>query len=212
LTTIGTPHTGNVLADAVQQDDPALQHAIDTLLGTVSLLARMVTGDPQDAQGAVQALSRAFMLKYFNRIIKDDPDVPCFAIAGDPGALEFVSPLMRLTYPVLNEIDVARGGGPNDGFVTLESALFGNISEAYAALGGADGVERRDHWQVLGVVQADHVGQVGIPLQLMPSTAFDHLALFAGLAQFLDPTYIGEMSLQKDGRWHRKPKPSPVPA
>jgi hypothetical protein len=72
-------------------------------------------------------------------------------------------------------------------------------------------VRRRDaRWQVLGVVQADHIAEVGIPLRLLPSDAYDHLALFAGLAHSLDPAYIAEMSLQKDGRWLRKPKARPA--
>ena len=72
--------------------------------------------------------------------------------------------------------------------------------------------ERRHHWQVLGCVRADHVAEVGIPLQLLPSDSYDHLSLFAGLAQSLDTAYVADMTLQKDGRWRRQSKPEGTPA
>ncbi len=36
----------------------------------------------------------------------------------------------------------------------------------------------------------------------------DHLAFFAGLAQFLDDAYPMKMKLRKDGHWERTPKSS----
>jgi triacylglycerol lipase len=212
VTTLATPHLGSALADEVEQEVPAHQQAVDTLLRLVGLVAQLVKGDPQDALRAVRVLSRGFMLEHFNRIIRDDPSVPCYAIAGDPGSPDVVNPLLRPAYQALNDTDPSEGGGPNDAFVTVESSLFGNLPEAYVGQESPQLAEHRGaHWQVLGVVQADHIAEVGIPLRLLPSNAYDHLALFAGLAQSLDPAYIAEMSLRKDGRWLRKPKPKPAP-
>ncbi len=210
LTTLATPHLGSVLADEVEQDEPAHQRALDALLGALSVLAYIVKGDPQDVRRAVRALSRSFMLEHFNRIIADDPAVPCYAIAGDPGSPDLVGPLMLPGFLALNEADPSEGGGPNDGLVTVESSLFGNLPQACAGQGSGELAEQqRDHWQVLGAVQADHVTEVGIPLQILPRNAYDHFALFAGLAQLLDPAYVAEMSLQKDGRWRRQPQGEP---
>jgi pimeloyl-ACP methyl ester carboxylesterase len=207
VTTLATPHLGSPLADEVEQEVPAHQDAVDALLRLVSLVAQLVKGDPQDARRAVRVLSRRFMLEHFNRIIQDDPSVPCYAIAGDPACPSVVNPLLRPTYLALNQIDPSLGGGPNDALVTVESSFFGNVPESYAGQESAQlAAHQRAHWQVLGVVQADHIAEVGIPLRLLPSDAYDHLALFAGLAHSLDPAYIAEMSLQKDGRWLRKPK------
>jgi triacylglycerol lipase len=211
VTTLATPHLGSAIADELEPKTPAQQQALDTLLLLVSVLAQLVRGNPQDAKRAVSALSRSFMLEHFNRIIRDDPTVPCFAIAGDPGSAASVGPLLLPGFLALHAIDPANGGGPNDGLVTVESSLFGNLPEAYAGQGSPEVDEqRRDHWEVLGTLQADHVAEVGIPLRLLPSAAYDHMAFFAGLAQFLDPAYIAEMTLRKDGRWRRLSKPAPV--
>jgi len=204
LTTISTPHLGSALADEVEQEEPAHQGAVDALLALVGLVATLVRCDPQDARRAVVALSRSYVLEYFNPIIADDPGVPCHAIAGDPGS-ELVGPLLRPTFEALNDIDPAEGGGPNDGLVTVKSALFGNVPEERGKrkTGAAPVAPRRRHWKTLGSVQADHITQVGIPLQLPHRAAYDHLALFAGLAQRVDPSYTAALALQRDGRWRR---------
>ena len=41
--------------------------------------------------------------------------------------------------------------------------------------------------------------------RLASGFAYDHLAFFAGLAQFLDDAYPVEMKLRKDGHWERRP-------
>jgi hypothetical protein len=107
----------------------------------------------------------------------------------------------------IREIDPAQGGGPNDGLVTVTSSLFGNPTAAYPELV----VHRRPKWKTLGVVQADHIAEVGIPLWFQPSETHDHLAFFAGLAQFLDDAYTAKMTLSRDGGWERTPKSRPMP-
>jgi triacylglycerol esterase/lipase EstA (alpha/beta hydrolase family) len=212
VTTIATPHLGSALTDVADSRDRTRRRALDFLLRIVSVIAQLVQGDPQNAKDAVEALSPGFMKDYFNPIIEDDPSVPCYAIAGDPGSPDLVGPLLQLGYRVLLDLNPSQGGGPNDGLVTVESSFFGNLPEAYA--GGSSSAyaeQRRHHWQILGCVRADHIAEVGIPLQLLPSDSYDHFSLFAGLAQFLDPAYVAEMTLQEDGRWRRQPKPGSAP-
>ena len=150
------------------------------------------------------ALSRSYVLEHFNPIIADDPAVPCHAIAGDPGP-ELVGPLLRPAFEALNDIEPSDGGGPNDGLVTVKSALFGNVpaERATRSRGGRPAVQRRRHWKTLGSVQADHITEVGIPLQMPHRAAYDHFALFAGLAQLQDPFYTAALALERDGRWRR---------
>ncbi len=212
LTTIGTPHCGQVLVDQLEESDPREREAMEGLLDFISIAARIFTCDPQDAVAAVKAMSREYMGEYFNPIIQEPSEVLCYAIAGDPGSRKLVNPLMRSSYESLLEMGPEEGGGPNDGFVTLESALFGNIPEAYVADEGESlryTEEPRPSWQVLGVVSADHIAEVGIPLQFPANEEYDHLACFAGLAQFLDPGYVAEMKLERSGRWARRLKSAP---
>jgi triacylglycerol esterase/lipase EstA (alpha/beta hydrolase family) len=215
LTTIGTPHCGTVLVDELEESEPREREAMEGLLDFISIAARIFTCDPQDAVAAVKAMSRDYMREYFNAIIQEPSEVPCYAMAGDPANPERVNPLMRSSYESLLKMGPEEGGGPNDGFVTLESALFGNMPEAYVAEERESlrySEEPRPNWQVLGVVSADHIAEVGMPLQFPANEEYDHLACFAGFAQFLDPGYVAEMTLERSGRWARRLKSAPPSA
>ena len=59
-------------------------------------------------------------------------------------------------------------------------------------------------WRRVGLIQADHIAEVGLELRFPPSDAYDHLAFFAGLAQSRDAAYTAKMRLMKDGRWERE--------
>ena len=61
------------------------------------------------------------------------------------------------------------------------------------------------------MIQADHVEMVGIPAQLIGTEVYDHLAAFAGLAQFLDPAIDEDMTLEKNGQWTRHPRRATQP-
>ena len=76
LTTIATPHFGSVIADAVVQDIPGHKQAVKALMCSLNLITALIRGEQQDTDRAVKALSRAFMLDYFNDIIEDDPERP----------------------------------------------------------------------------------------------------------------------------------------
>ncbi len=207
LTTVGTPHLGTELVDRLDEARTEKRVILKGLVDFLSIATWIYKGEPQDAYTALNMLSREYMTKHFNRIIGDAPSVPCYAIAGDPQRGKRVNPLMFDSYETLRAVTRQQGGGPNDGLVTVESALFGNLPEAYYKQPFSSPVdEARPHWQVLGVVNADHVGQVGIPLQFPSNEDFDHFAMFSGMAQLLDPGYQAEMKLEPDGRWSRQRK------
>lgn len=209
LTTIATPHFGSVIADAVVQDIPGHKQAVKALMCSLNLITALIRGEQQDTDRAVKALSRAFMLDYFNEIIEEDPNVRYYAVAGDPGCRDVVHPWLRPEYKDIKRTDPGEGGGPNDGLVTVSGSLFGNLPPAYDDH-NYPGLKshRRENWTSLGVIEADHIAEVGLELRIKRPNAYDHLAFFAGLAQFLDDAYPAQMKLRKDGHWERRPESS----
>lgn len=213
VTTIATPHFGSVIADAVVKEIPGHEQAVDALMWSLNLITALVRGEQQDTDRAVTALTRKFMLEDFNRIIEDDPNVRYYAVAGDPGNLKVVHPWLRPEYRDLIETDPSEGGGPNDGLVTVNSSLFGNPPPGSEAQDLPElKPHRRSNWEPLGVLEADHIAEVGLELRAKRPNTYDHLAFFAGLAQFLDNAYTAEMTLRKDGQWERVPKSRAMPA
>jgi triacylglycerol lipase len=207
VVSVGTPHLGSALVDIFNEGDPSNAKLIDAVTDLISVIARVFSGDPQDAKGVIQALGRDYMLDYFNPIIADNPAVPCYTIGGDPETVKLVTPLLLASYLHLLDLPVIEGGGPNDGLVTVQSALFGfplpgsELDFEFCAK-----EHPRPHWQPLGIIQADHVEMVGIPAQLIGTDVYDHLAAFTGTAQFLDPNFDMTMTLEKNGHWTRHPK------
>jgi triacylglycerol lipase len=213
VVTVGTPHLGSAIADSLDLDDSRNAELTDALTEFISVIARVLSGDPQDAKGAIQALSRDYMLNYFNPIIKDNPAVPCYTIAGDPETSKLLTPLLYAFYKGLLDIPPAEGGGRNDGLVTVKSALFGcPLIDGDPDFACSEQEHPRPHWQPLGLIQADHVEMVGIPAQINGKDVYDHLAAFAGLAQFLDQNLDMNMKLKKNGEWTRTPKKAPKKA
>ena len=207
VTTIATPHFGSVIADAVVKDIPGHKQAVEALMLSLNLITALIRGEPQDTDRAVKALSREFMLNHFNRIIEDDPNVRYYAVAGDPGCRDVVHPWLRPEYKDIKRTSPSEGGGPNDGLVTVSGSLFGNLPPAYEDQ-KYPGLKshRRENWTPLGVIEADHIAEVGLELRIKRPNTYDHLAFFAGLAQFLDDAYEADMTLRKDGQWERSPK------
>jgi hypothetical protein len=116
--------------------------------------------------------------------LEDDPNVRYYAVAGNPGSLQVVHPWLRPEYRDLLKTDPAVGGGPNDGLVTVKSSLFGNALPMPEGERLAEAApEARRNWRVLGVLEADHIAEVGLELRVQRPSAYDHLASFAGLAQ-----------------------------
>jgi hypothetical protein len=212
VVTLGTPHLGSVLVDIFNGEDKQNIELINAVSDLISVVARVFSGDPQDAKGVIQAIGRDYMLNYFNPIIEDNPEVPCYTIGGDPESFNLVTPLLLATYKQMLDMPVVEGGGRNDGLVTLQSALFGCSSpDTDMGFKFCEKEHPRPHWKSLGIIQADHIEMVGIPAKLFSADVYDHLAAFAGLAQFRDPNFHMEMTLEKDGQWSRRPRQAVKP-
>ena len=203
VTTIATPHFGSYIADAVERDVPGHKVAVRTLKRAMQIIAALIKRRPQNVDDAVKALTREFMLDGFNHIIQDAPGVRYYAVAGDPISDDAVAPLLRPTYELLNKQPPSEGGGPNDGLVTVESSLFGNGLPGDNGEAPPVAPHGRANWQALGVLQADHIAEVGLPLHLLRPNTYDHFAFFAGLAQVVDDAYTAKMTLRMDGQWER---------
>ncbi len=200
------------MVDMLNEGDPKNAKLLNAAADLISVIARVFSGDTQDANSALQALGRRYVLDYFNPIIEDNLEIPCYAVAGDPESADLASPLFKSAYQDMLEIPVVEGGGPNDGLVTVQSGLFG------CPLPGADmdfefcaEEHPRPHWQPLAVIQADHAEMTGIPGRICQADVYDHLAAFVGLAEFLDPDADMDMTLEKNGEWRRDPKPVTKP-
>ncbi len=101
LTTIGTPHLGSAIADFAKIRFGRIYNQL-TALGV-------------DHRGFVDVTRRA--ARAFHRQAPAPLDLPCFSIAGDPTEEDVCWPLRRL-HTALHELE-----GPNDGLVSVESAL-----------------------------------------------------------------------------------------
>lgn len=101
LTTIGTPHLGSSLADHARARAPRV----------LRLLERLQIDHRGFFDLAPDAVAR------FNRRAPLPDDLPAFSIAGNPSEADVCWPLRR-SYAALAELE-----GPNDGLVSVESAL-----------------------------------------------------------------------------------------
>jgi len=110
LTTVGTPHTGSILADFAKLK--------------VGRIYRLLNAMGIDYRGFLDVTRQA--ARRFGRRYGPIVDLPCFSIAGEPAFEDVAWPLRRL-YEALGEME-----GPNDGLVPVESALaFGQAIEPW---------------------------------------------------------------------------------
>jgi triacylglycerol lipase len=101
LTTIGTPHLGSSIADFAQLRAGRIYR----------LLAKLGI----DHRGFLDVTRRN--AREFHKSVVTPEGLPCFSIAGNPTIDDVCWPLQRL-YLALTELE-----GPNDGLVSVESAL-----------------------------------------------------------------------------------------
>lgn len=101
VTTIGTPHLGSMLADFAR-----------LRVGRIYTLLEALGIDHRGFHDLTRENARAF-----HRDTPAPPSLPCFSIAGVPTHDEVCWPLRRL-HAALSELE-----GPNDGLVSVESAL-----------------------------------------------------------------------------------------
>jgi len=200
--TIGGPHLGNVQVDLMAKDKKT-EKIMNDIFSFAGLIAQGITREKQNPEQAIAAMGQQYMIEEFNPYCIEDQSVEYYCIAGTPQSSQRISPILKDAWEALNALSYREGGGINDGFVTAASALYGNH---YA---GADPDYRppaplkkgNPNWTVIGTVLADHVTEVGLPLDFPKNKFYDHLSCFAGLAQFADPNYIGVKELKDNGRW-----------
>ena len=203
LVTVGGPHFGNVLVDRMSNNSTD-EKIIKDLFNLVSLITYGITGKPENANAAIAAMGQEYMVKEFNPYCIEDPNVNYYAIAGNPQTKKMVSSILANAFEELLSIPVSEGGGPNDGFVTVPSALYGNKPEN-AQPDYSSPFPANPNWKIVGsTILADHVAEVGLPLDYPPNKFYDHLSCFAGLTQHLDPHYDSIMELLNNGRWDRQ--------
>jgi triacylglycerol lipase len=101
VTTIGTPHLGTALADFAKL--------------RVGRIYRLMAALGIDPQGCLDVTRRA--ARRFHRQHSLPAGLPCFSVAGD-ALFETVSWPLERTFAALCELE-----GPNDGVVSVESAL-----------------------------------------------------------------------------------------
>lgn len=157
LTTIGTPHSGTPFADFMMQL-PIGQRAIQWAnLYSINI-------------AAFEHLTARYLVKErYNERMPDQESVQYFSYAGEVSPLR-VFPLMLLSAEIIQH---HAEGGPNDGLVPVESAVFryGPIDAEYDQL-----------------LSADHAAQIGHGWGLAPSRlqrGFGHLDFYAHLANAL---------------------------
>lgn len=162
VTTISTPHRGSAVADLVLDLSPGDQGFRDLLDQLVRLLGRPLwdaSGTETSVFAALRQLSSAGAAE-FNREITDAPGVRYFSIAGRSdrhggGAICDVDSMRPFIRGYENELDpidpllslseeILDGGlfapDPNDGLVTVASAIWGEF---------------------LGCIPADHLDEIG---------------------------------------------------
>jgi triacylglycerol lipase len=122
LTTIGTPHHGSPIADAViTATDPILNSFVEHLGVDIQGIADLTTN----------ACAR------FNAEVPDAPNVRYFSVAG-----QFVPPrILGKPTGILGLLhDIVQGKeGDNDGLVSVRSATFGQRPENWTFLGTWEG-------------------------------------------------------------------------
>lgn len=156
LVTIAAPHHGSCVAEIVLEQPERVRQ------WTADVLNRMGAASLEDAASdflhAVRELTPARVTNEFNPAVPDHPSVRYFSYAARAGQGTDVpiNPLLVL----LNRM-VYRREGINDGFVCVDSAKWG---------------------EVLGVIDADHVQQVGISLR---RSGFDADAFYAKIVEHL---------------------------
>lgn len=157
LVTISTPHHGSALADIVLEQPDRLREWMTDAARWVS--DATMEGTPSDFRQAVADLTPEYVTGTFNPSIPDHPGVRywSYSARAGRGTETPINPLLR----PLNAMLYTREG-PNDGFVSVESAKWGTS---------------------LGVLDADHAEQIGIGKLI--GSRFDSNRFYAELVERL---------------------------
>ena len=154
LVTVATPHHGSALADIVLEQPERVREWMTDAARWVS--DATMEGTPSNFRRAVADLTPDYVKGTFNPGIPDHPDVRywSYSARAGRGTETPINPLLR----PLNTLLYTREG-PNDGFVSVESAIWG---------------------ESLGVLEADHAQQIGVGMSI--GSKFDSNRFFAEVA------------------------------
>jgi triacylglycerol lipase len=157
LTTISTPHHGSALANFVLEQPDRLRTIAAELVNWMGTIA--LEDATADVLTAVYELTPEFMAERFNKDVPDHPSVKYWSYAGatGKGTASKINPFMM----PLNAIVYGREG-VNDGFVSVESAKWGEFK---------------------GTIPADHAQQVGI--QVFHGSDFKSKEFYLEVARML---------------------------
>lgn len=183
---------------------------------------RLVSGfshDTSDIDHAVHELGRRHMLDEFNPRHRD-ADIPWYSVAGVTNEFQ-VTFFLRDFYEQLRW-NPRFEQEHNDGLVPISSAKWPRTRHAPPGHGArrdtsstAPGTlhppERRDNWHFLGVVYADHVDQIGLPIAIPRNHLFRTRHFYTGLARILVGETDGIPTLRANGTWTGE-RPADEPA
>ena len=136
LTTVSSPHRGSGIANFILDRSEWVRIRLSDIMNWMGNTAMHEV--PADFLTAVAELTPEYVCEEFNPNVPDHPDVRYYSFAGQAGKGTGVP--INPGLQILNRILYPREG-PNDGFVSVESAKWG---------------------QYLGSIGADHAAQVGI--------------------------------------------------
>ncbi|MEZ4701927.1 MAG: alpha/beta fold hydrolase [Rhodothermales bacterium] len=157
LVTISTPHHGSSIASFLLDQPDRLRVWLADLANWLGSTAMREVN--ADFMNTVSELTPAYIKETFNPATPDDPGVRywSYSAKAGKGTDHSMSPFLRPLNLILHGRE-----GVNDGFVSVESAMWG---------------------ESLGVIEADHAQQLGI--QFPTLNGFDAYGLYRTIAAML---------------------------
>ena len=121
LTTVSSPNSGSSLADFTLSTPGALRKQFMKFTDLVG--NRVYPSIPSDARGALEQLTRSYISGTFSKHVKDAPGVRYFSFSAacGKGTEEPINSSLMLFNRLIYEKE-----GINDGFVSRESAIYGD--------------------------------------------------------------------------------------
>ncbi|PEN12954.1 lipase [Longibacter salinarum] len=158
LITVSTPHRGSSIANLVLEQPSVVRN---WMMEMADWLGKHALEDATaNALQAITQLTPSYLNSSFNPETPDHPDVEYWSFAGHAGKGTEITmdPVLRFLNAYLYDRE-----GPNDGFVSVDSARWGTFC---------------------GTVEADHARQVGFQSKLGGAT-FDSNGFYATIADKL---------------------------
>lgn len=157
LVTVSTPHRGSAVAQLVLDQPETVREWMTNVADWVG--THVLEDGSANIRQALKELTPEFMRNTFNEEVRNHPTVEyqSYGFQAGKGTSIPIDPLFRYFNRHLYEQE-----GPNDGFVSVESARWG---------------------EYLGTIDADHARQVGIKSRL--AEPFDSNAFYASVVEDL---------------------------